>query len=184
MKLLKGPVGMAVIGLLLGVGVMVGVVKMFGDSLPLFGKAATEGKHEAAAPAKPAEKEKGGEKGGPVKREGMMVPLKERIVNLADQGVSRYLKTSIVLELADHSGKPLPKGEEYKKAQDELLKEIKPSQPIIEDTIMSILTSKTAAELMSNDGKDKLKTEIKIRLNKALKEEEILSVYFSDFIIQ
>lgn len=39
-----------------------------------------------------------------------MVPLKERIVNLADQGVSRYLKTSIVLELADHSGKPLPKG--------------------------------------------------------------------------
>lgn len=65
MKLLKGPVGMAVIGLLLGVGVMVGVVKMFGDSLPLFGKAATEGKHEAAARPSPRKKKRAGRRVGP-----------------------------------------------------------------------------------------------------------------------
>ena len=68
------------------------------------------------------------------------------------------------------------------------------SLPLIEDEITSILTSKTSAELMSAEGKQRLREEVKAMLNKAPDEhathadpkqkEEILSVFFSDFIIQ
>jgi flagellar FliL protein len=114
-----------------------------------------------------------------------MYPTRERIINLADPGVMRYLKTTIVLEVADptHKGEP-PKGEEYKKRQDELAKELRGQAAVIDDQITSILSAKAGAELMTSDGKQRLKDEVKARLNKALGEDRILGVYFADFIIQ
>ena len=48
----------------------------------------------------------------------MMMPMRERIVNLADPGVMRYLEATIVLEMMDSKLTELPKGEEYKQKQD------------------------------------------------------------------
>ncbi len=167
MKLLKGPIGLLLFGLLLGGVATFGAARFMGDSLPFAKKPA------AAAEAKPKEPE-----------HGMMYPMKERIVNLADPGVMRYLKTTIVLELAHHGDAPLPKGDEYKKKQDELVKEMKAHAPIIEDQINVILTAKTSGEVMTTEGKQKLKDEIKSQVNKALHKDEVLAVYFSDFIVQ
>jgi flagellar basal body-associated protein FliL len=63
---------------------------------------------------------------------------------------------------------------------------------MIEDELTGILTGKTSAELMSPDGKQKLRDDIRARINKAFEKvshdpkerQEVLSVYFSDFIIQ
>ena len=160
-----------------GAGAAFGVTVAFGESLGIAGK-------PAETKIKYVEKPK----------VGMMYPLRDRVVNLADPGVMRYLKTTIVLEMADYSGKEPPKPEEYKKKQDELKLEMGGTLPLIEDEITSTLTSKTSAELMSAEGKQKLREELRARLNKALEKhgvgkgpkekEEILSVYFSDFIIQ
>jgi flagellar FliL protein len=122
----------------------------------------------------------------------MMMPMRERIVNLSDPGVMRYLKVSIVLEMADLTLKELPKGEKYTEKQAELKKEMAGTLPLIENEMTGILTGKTSAELMSPEGKQKLRDDIKVRVNKALEKaahdpkerQEVLSVYFSDFIIQ
>jgi flagellar FliL protein len=175
MKLLKSKVVLMVAGLLLGVVAALGVTIAFGESLGISGK---PGETKIKYIEKP--------------KVGLMMPMRERIVNLADPGVMRYLKISIVLELADNSGKDLPKGEEYKKKQDELKKEMGGTLPLIEDELTGILSSKSSTDLMSPDGKQKLRDDIRVRVNKALEKlshdpkerQEVLSVYFSDFIIQ
>jgi flagellar FliL protein len=175
MKILRNKVVLMVLGLVLGIGAALGVVLFFGETLGITSKV-------GATQIKYIEKPKF----------GIMVPLRERIVNLADPGVMRYLKASIVLEMMDTNLTELPKGEEYVKKQTELKKDMGGSIPLIDDEITSILTGKTSADLMTPDGKQKLRDELKSRINKALdklahdpkERQEVLSVYFSDFIIQ
>ena len=178
MKKLNVKVIVLALGLMLaGAGAAGGVAFAFGDALGIGGK-------PAETKIKYVEKPK----------VGIMMPLRDRVVNLADPGVMRYMKTTIVLEMADYSGKEPAKGEEYKKKQEELKHHMAGSLPLIEDEITSILTSKTSGELMSAEGKQRLREEVKVRLNKALdkhaahadpkEKEEVLSVFFSDFIVQ
>src|SRR4051794_26176883 len=114
---------------------------------------------------------------------GMMVPMRERIVNLSDTGILRYLKTSIVLEVFD-SENPTGVSKDEKKGKEELPKDLKSKAAPIEDRVTAILSAKTSVELMGAAGKQRLKEEIKDELNEMLHEERILSVYFTDFIIQ
>ncbi|MCC6174142.1 MAG: flagellar basal body-associated FliL family protein [Chloroflexi bacterium] len=177
MKLLKGKAILMALGLAIGAIAAVGATLVFGESLGLTGKA-------AETKVKYIEKPK----------VGIMLPMRERIVNLADPGAMRYLKVTMVLELADYSGKEMPKGEEYKKKQDELKKDMAGTLPLIDDEITAILTSKTSGELMTPDGKQRLRDDLRARINKALEKvtsghtpterQEVLAVYFSDFIIQ
>src|SRR3954469_19439544 len=103
MKILRNKMVLMVLGLLLGAGVALGVTLAFGESLGITTK---PGPTQIKYVEKP--------------KFGIMMPLPERIVNLADPGVMRYLKTSIVLEMSDTTLKEMPKGEEYAKKQAEL----------------------------------------------------------------
>jgi flagellar protein FliL len=176
MTFLRSKVVLMVLGLVLGIGAALVATIAFGESLGITAR-------PGATQIKYVEKPKF----------GIMVPMRERIVNLADPGVMRYLKATIVLEMMDTKLTELPKGEEYAKKQSELKKELGASLPMIEDELTVILTAKSSAELMSPDGKQKLRDEIRSRVNKALEKlvvdpkehhQEVLSVYFSDFIIQ
>jgi flagellar FliL protein len=175
MKLLKSKVVLLVLGLALGVGAAAGAILMFGQSLGITGGV-------AETKIKYIEKPK----------VGIMEPMRERIVNLADGGTMRYLKTTLVLEMVDYKSKELPTGEEYTTRQAELKKEMAGSLPLIDDEVTSILTAKSSADLMTPDGKQRLRDEIKSRINKAFERvthdpkdrPEVLSVYFADFIIQ
>lgn len=90
------------------------------------------------------------------------------IVNLADQGVQRYLKVQIAIELDN------PKLEE----------EAKKREPQIKDIIISVLSSKTVADINTPQGKIALKQEILKRINMVITEGEIMDLFFSEFIIQ
>lgn len=167
MKKILLPAILLVGGLLVGVGGIVAAAQVTGGALII-------GKTPEAATAKKAEH-----------ASGIAYPLKERVVNLADSGALRYLKTTIVLEMEDPTPNGgSPKGEEYKKRQEEVAKEIRGQAAIIDDQVTQILSSKTAAELMSANGKQKLKEELKERLNKALGGEKVMAVYLTDFVIQ
>src|SRR5215207_5592394 len=133
MKIVRNKMVLMVLGLLLGAGAALGVTLAFGETLGITGK-------PGATQIKYVEKPKC----------GMMLPMRERIVNLADPGVMRYLKVSIVLEMADLNLKELPKGEKYKEKQDELKKEMGGSLPLIEDELTVILSGKTSTELMGS----------------------------------
>jgi len=90
------------------------------------------------------------------------------IVNLADQGVQRYLKVQVAVELDN------PKLEE----------EIKKREPQIKDIVISVLSSKTVSDINTPQGKIALKQEIIKRANMVLTEGEITELFFSEFIIQ
>jgi len=98
----------------------------------------------------------------------------------------RYLKRTIVLEISDpEAAKGGGGGDDHaKKGPPELPKDLKNKAAMIEDKITAVLTAKTATELMTPEGKQRLKDELKEGLNKALHDDRVMGVYFTDFIIQ
>lgn len=116
---------------------------------------------------------------------GVTYATQERIVNLADRGALRYLKAQVVLEFAaaGEHGKGNPDPETYKKLQEELRKELAGRAPFIEDQIATILSSKTSAELLTPEGKTRLKQEISEKLHD-VDGKELLNVYLTQFIVQ
>lgn len=119
--------------------------------------------------------DKGKKKGGHGKAEkngqsesGASVDLKSFLVNLADPERRRYLRTTLYLSL--HEGK-----------NTEILEEKKLQ---IRDTVLMLLSSKLASELLTVDGKVRLKEEIVDQVNATLSKEVVAKVYFVDFIIQ
>jgi flagellar FliL protein len=112
---------------------------------------------------------------------------RERVVNLADKGGFRYLKVEVVLEVALPHGKPgdkLPRGEAAKELQKELEAELAPLKPRLEDAITTVLTSKTSDELMTPEGKQRLRDELRAKLDRISTDHPIMGVYFTQFIIQ
>jgi len=105
-----------------------------------------------------------------IAREGVMIPIDEFVVNLANPGETKYLKFSLVLEA------PIKNGD--------LETEIENSVPKIRDTIITILSSKTVDEISTPQGKLSLKQELLRRINFFLTKGKLLDVYISEFIIQ
>jgi flagellar FliL protein len=99
---------------------------------------------------------------------GPIYPLDQFIVNLVSNNADRYLKCKISLELDSP----------------DLQKEIDKKLPAIRDAIIQILSSKTVEEIQTAKGKEKLKEEIKRKLNEMLTTGEIRNVYFTEFVIQ
>jgi len=82
---------------------------------------------------------------------------------------SRFLRVEVYVEVS----------KEDKKNQ-EIINE---AMPIIKDTILSIMSSKTVADLDVRN-RDNLKAEIKNELNKKIGSKIIQNVYFTSFIMQ
>lgn len=111
---------------------------------------------------------------------------RERVVNLADKGGFRYLKVEVVLDVVVPHSKPgdkLPKGEAIQALQKEIDAELALVKPRFEDAINSTLASKTSEELMSSEGKQRLRDELRAKLDR-LSETPVVAVYFTQFIIQ
>ncbi len=115
---------------------------------------------------------------------GPTLLLKERVINLADPGAQRYLKIAASLEFRPNA--EFAKADEA--SQEKLVKEFRKSMasksPIIEDAIISICSSKKSTELMTIEGKEKLKAELIERIKKLVKEPEMVNIYFTDFVMQ
>ena len=99
---------------------------------------------------------------------GPIYSLDGFVVNLLSNSSSRYLKCKIDLELD----------------APELQEEVDKKLPAIRDLIIRILSSKTVEEIQTSKGKEKLKEEIKRKINEMLTTGEIRNVYFTEFVIQ
>lgn len=110
---------------------------------------------------------------------------KERVVNLADPGNRRYLKLAISIEFADTDvGLKKASAEERKYKQDEFEKHLAPQVPMIDDAIITLLSGRTSADVASQEGKARLKHEIKESLNRLLGGEHVVNLYFTQFVTQ
>ena len=90
------------------------------------------------------------------------------LVNLADSGDSRFVKGTFQLGLA-------------KKMGDE--DEAAIAVAAMRDSIISLLSSKTSDQILTIQGKEKLREEIRQRVN-AVSRTKILEVYIVDFVVQ
>ena len=99
---------------------------------------------------------------------GPMVKLKPLIVNLNDEGGSRYVKTSIVLEIT----------------QKENVQEFETFTPSIMDMIISILCDKKLADLKTPQFKEGFKKEVIEKSHQMLGAQKIRNIYFDEFIFQ
>lgn len=127
----------------------------------------TEGEASSEGAATDGEETKDTEEGAEdAEAVGALFPLETFIVNLQIKG--SFLKTDIQLEL--------------KSAEDATVAE--ESLPRLRDIIIQVLSSRTAPEILTNEGKMALKDEIKQSINDIMGEDKVIEVYFTEFIIQ
>jgi flagellar basal body-associated protein FliL len=118
---------------------------------------------------------------------GMMLTIKEKVVNLADSGAgaTRFVKFAAVVEFApksadwhaaDSTGK--------KKLNDYFEKNSFATKAVAEDTIIAAFATKKASELMTPEGRERFRAEVILRLSKAIHEPKVVNVYFTDFVMQ
>jgi len=99
----------------------------------------------------------------------------EFIVNLADLSDPHYLKVNLVLEV---------EGGEKKKEGGEGGGGGNPQEARARDSIITVLTKKHFADLLTEEGKDQLKEELKASLNSELKDTKVVHIYFTSFAMQ
>ena len=115
----------------------------------------------------------------------VMYPLKEQVVNLSDKGATKYLKAAVTLEFIDTKLKDPPVGAAVTQQQTDFAADMTPYAAIVQDALVTTLSSKSSADLLKPDGKDTLKTDLINNVNHALHDDEkVVSVYFTSFIIQ
>jgi len=99
---------------------------------------------------------------------GPMYSLDKFIVNLSSDGGSRYLRTSINLELSS----------------EEFQAEVEKKQPLIRDIIIRVLSAKSYEEISTIRGKENLKDEIVTELNKIFTDGTVQNIFFTEFVVQ
>jgi flagellar FliL protein len=103
----------------------------------------------------------------PPEEVGITIALDEFLVNLSGGG-DHYLKTAISLGLR-------------KGVTEDALKE---KTAPVRDAIVSVLSSRSLGSLGSEKARDKLKEELKSRINEATGDASVLKVYFTSFATQ
>lgn len=129
---------------ILGVGLAFGVMKFFNP----FAK-------ESAAQPKPHEKSM------------ETLDLGDKVLNLADQDQSRYLRVRITLE--------------YPKV---LSEEIKAKQPLLTEKAITVFRSKKAEDILPVDKQEKVKEELLSAINSEIQKGKVEQVYLTDFLVQ
>lgn len=99
---------------------------------------------------------------------GPMYPMDQFIVNLYNEGSSRYLKSTINFELS----------------MAELSVEMDTKKPLIRDIVIKTLSAKTYEEISTIRGKENLKDELAMKVNQVLSDGQVNNLFFTDFVIQ
>lgn len=120
---------------------------------------------EAKKPEKKAEKAKSGHGEA---SESLVYSIKDIVVNPAGTAGSRFLSVSFGFELGSK----------------ELMTAFESREPIVRDVLITILSSKTLAELTDAKQKEIMRVQIRKRLSQVLETEELAGVYYTDFVLQ
>lgn len=116
---------------------------------------------------------------------GPTIVLPERVLNLADSGTGRYLKIAAAIEFKPEKDDwHKATDEERKKKEDEFRKTMASRVAIMQDVFIMHISSKRSTDLMTLEGKERLKSELIQRLKAAVKEPEVVNIYFTEFVMQ
>lgn len=99
---------------------------------------------------------------------GQVVTLEPFVVNLSDPMGRRYLKVTLDIELADAAA----------------VADLEMAKPMVKDTLLMLLSSKSFADISTMDQKLELKNNIVDRLNLIVGQGKVRNVYFTEFVVQ
>ena len=94
--------------------------------------------------------------------------IKDIVINPAGTGGTRFLSVSFAFELQTA----------------ELNQEFEAHEPVIRDALITILSSKTVAQLTDPKEKEIVRYQIGKRVAELLKTEQLAGVYYTDFVLQ
>jgi flagellar protein FliL len=97
--------------------------------------------------------------------------LEEFVVNLADRDGRSYLRIGI--DLAVEGEAPKAKSEQHSAMV-----------PVVRDSVIILLSAQKSDDLLTPDGKAKLKQDLIKTLNDRLPELKVRKIYFNDFMVQ
>ncbi len=110
--------------------------------------------------------------------------LGNRVMNL--KGLPQhYLKLGLALEFRPE--KPAfykLTGEARKAAEDEFALELGPMVPLIEDTITTVVATKSLEQISTPAGQIELKRQLLESIGEIVRELELVRVYFTEFVTQ
>lgn len=125
--------------------------------------------------------------------EGIMVNMSTKIINLADPSGRKYIRLTVVLEFApeeapadakeakasegNNSGEGAAAGGDFETR-------IQSRMPLMDDVVITLLSTKTFEELYTAEGKERLRQELMHAISQRLPEFHLLSVYFTEFVVQ
>jgi len=158
--------GIGVGAIVIGVALTIFVIKPMTSG----SDAGEEQKTEEVSKDTHAKKEDshGGKSEGKEGGSGNLCTIKDIVINPAGTGGSRFLSVSFAFELDTPSEVTLFESRE----------------PAIRDALITILSSKTVAQLTDPKQKEIARYQIKKRVAQLMKLEEIAGVYYTDFVLQ
>jgi len=147
--------------LVLFIGIGVGLMLLAGGGFFAYTKF-------LAPPPAAEEEQKAEEDKKPKAAIGQLFALEPFVVNLVDPQGKRYLKVRIELEL--ESPTAIEKAEQIK--------------PKLRDMVIMMLTSLAFEEVMTPEGKIRIRDELVDRFNQIMKPDRVTQIYFTDFVVQ
>jgi flagellar protein FliL len=97
-----------------------------------------------------------------------MYPLEVFVVNLLDPRGKRYLKVQIEMELASP----------------EAVARATRKNPKLRDTVIMMLTNLSFEDVMSPEGKIRIRDELLQRFNQDMRPDRVINIYFTEFVVQ
>jgi len=135
--------------------------------------------------------------GGITPGQGILLDTGTKIVNLAEPGGRKFIRTNVVLEFAptdpvyfaietpaasggEGSAPESPKAAFIAKYKEDLNSRL----PVINDIIITLLSTKDFQAVYTSEGKENLRQEIMQAVNSRLPEFRVIYVYFTEFVMQ
>jgi flagellar basal body-associated protein FliL len=117
--------------------------------------------------------------------DGIMFNMSTKIINLADPSGRKYIRLTVVLEFA-------PDNPEYKKMKAEeqtayltaFNAKVNALMPMMDDAVITMLSTKTYEQLYTADGKEKLREEVMKAIQDRVTDYKLISIYFTEFVVQ
>ncbi|MEI7989120.1 MAG: flagellar basal body-associated FliL family protein [Chloroflexota bacterium] len=135
--------------------------------------------------------------------QGIQYDVGPKVINLADPGGRRYIKINVILEYAPNDISYFLEKEAAKSGEsgaaagakkegavvtvsyvDKFKQELEQKRPLLDDTIITLVSSKTFENIYTASGKEQLKKEMMTLLNGRMPEYKVIFVYFSEFTVQ
>lgn len=98
----------------------------------------------------------------------IMYAIDDIVVNPSGTGGSRFLSVSFGFELGNAK----------------LASDFETREPLVRDALITILSSKSVAQLTDAREKEILRYQVKKRLEQLLKTDQLVGVYYTDFVLQ